>query len=300
MLVARSHECNHPLDIDHIPIVTSQTRSDQWTSAKDVDSCVSAMLSSNTPLYQIDEKLIMTLQPDIILTQDICNVCAVDLVTVQRLAQQMHPVSPDVLSLNPQSLGDVLDDVISVGNQVGLSQGAAQSRQELESRIEKARRIADESNFHPNVAFIEWTDPIYVGGHWTPQLIKMAGGSHPLNEAPLDINYGAGKSFPVEMNSVIESDPDFIICAPCGLKLSQSVEEAKILLKNNEAFRNLKAVRNNRFIAVDGDAYFNRPGIRLVDALEWLVYILHKDYHPFALKKCPENFAFEHIDIHNY
>jgi ABC-type Fe3+-hydroxamate transport system substrate-binding protein len=258
------------------------------------------MLASNTPLYQIDEKMIRTLQPHIILTQDICNVCAVDLVTVQRLAQQMHPNSPDVLSLNPLSLGDVLDDVISVGDKIGLGQEATKSRRELENRIEKAKTVANDSEFYPNVAFIEWTDPIYVGGHWTPQLIKMAGGSHPLNQAPSDITCGAGKSFPIEIEKVIESDPDFIICAPCGLQLSQSVQEAKMLLESNKDFRNLKAVTNNRFIAVDGDAYFNRPGIRLVDALEWLVYILHKDYHPFASKMCPDNFAHEYIDIHDY
>ena len=300
LLVARSHECNFPPDISHLPIVTSQTRSEEWTSAKEVDSTVSSMLSSNISLYRIDENKIKALQPHLILTQDICNVCAVDLVTVQHLAQQMHPNSPEILSLNPQSLGDVLDDILLVGDRVGLTEEAAQNRRELENRIQQARDIADESDFTPNVAFIEWPDPVYVGGHWTPQLIQMAGGSHPLNQAPSDVTLGAGKSFPIDIQKLVESDPDFIICAPCGLQLLQSIEEGQLLLKKHEAFRNLRAVKENRFIAVDGDAYFNRPGIRLVDALEWLVYVLHKDHHPFALKMCPQGFAHHYIDVHDY
>merc|ERR1711968_435722 len=127
----------------------------------------------------------------------------------------------------------------------------------------------------------------------------MGGGAHPLNQAPQDITQGASKSFPIEIEKLLESDPDFIICAPCGLKLPQSIKEAEILLNNNKDLRNLKAVRENRFIAVDGDAYFNRPGIRLVDALEWLVYLLHKDHHPSSSEMRPMNFAFECIGVNN-
>ena len=108
--------------------MTSQTRSEEWTSAKEVDSTVSSISSSNISLYRIDENKIKALQPHLILTQDICNVCAVDLVTVQHLAPQMHPNSPEILSLNPQSLGDVLDDILLVGDRVGLTEEAAQNR----------------------------------------------------------------------------------------------------------------------------------------------------------------------------
>ena len=223
LLMGRSHEDNYPASITHLPVVTGQLTS--FTTAVDVDKQVSSALSTGQSLYTIDEQLLTTLKPDVILTQDICAVCAIDLQTVQRLAARMSP-RPRVVSLNPLSLGDVLDNLLQVGEAVGMESEAQAARAGLEARLRRADELVATSQAaaaaaaaaakpasaaaegvvaageaaRPCVAFIEWPDPLYVGGHWTPQLIERAGGAHPLNPARPE---GAAKSFAVTAEAMI-------------------------------------------------------------------------------------------------
>ena len=221
LLVGRSHEDNYPASITHLPVVTGQLT--EFTTAVDVDRQVSSALSTGQSLYTIDEQLLTTLKPDVILTQDICAVCAIDLQTVQRLAVRMSP-QPRVVSLNPLSLGDVLDNLLQVGEAVGMEREAQAARAGLEARLRRADElvatsqaaaaataakpasaaaegvVAAGSAARPCVAFIEWPDPLYVAGHWTPQLIERAGGAHPLNPARPE---GAAKSFAVTAEAMI-------------------------------------------------------------------------------------------------
>ena len=183
--------------------------------------------------------------------------------------------------------------MITVGRATGLEEQAKSAVERLEARILRATCAArragaiaalasDTPPHRPRVAFIEWPDPLYVGGHWTPQLISMAGGDHPLNptgegkEGLYVQTGGAGKSFPVPVKQLVASDPDLIIFAPCGMSLAQSKAEAESLAEH-DWWQELRAVQAGKVFIADGDAYFNRPGPRLVDALEWLVYLLH--YH---------------------
>jgi iron complex transport system substrate-binding protein len=291
LLVGRSHEDNFPLSITHLPMLTDQLISREWTSAAAVNAEVSSALSSGKSLYFLNGELLAELKPDLILTQDLCSVCAIDLAEVRMIASEMNP-QPAVLSLDPQTLEDVLADMTIVGEAVGLQKEAAKAKGILEDRVRAVVAAADEilgewkgiaapqGKGRIKVAFIEWSDPIYVGGHWTPQLIYMAGGEHTLNPcgegAPnsyVQIG-GAGKSFPVTTESVIASDPDLIIISPCGLNLEMSRREADRLM-GQQWFLDLRAVRNKKLLVVDGDAMFNRPGPRLVDALEWLVSVFH-------------------------
>ena len=276
MLVGRSHECNYPQSIATLPILTGQRTSEEWKSAKEVDTEVSSMLKNNDSLYTINEKLLEELKPDVILTQDICAVCAIDLPTVRRIAARMNP-SPMVVSLDPAGLDGVIDDLRRVGEVVKLQKNAMSSVKKLTDRIENIKSVTSNILERPNVAFIEWPDPIYIGGHWTPQMIHLAGGSHPLN--PSDGEQGAGKSFPVSAEDLSKSDPSIVIISPCGLKLPDALREA-MLLEKQEWFRNLRAYRDNQVYVVDGDAMFNRPGPRLVDALEWLHAIMHAPGDP--------------------
>jgi iron complex transport system substrate-binding protein len=291
LLVGRSHEDNFPLSITHLPALTGQLISREWTSASAVNAEVSCALASGKSLYFLNAKLLADLKPDLILTQDLCSVCAIDLAEVRLIASQMDP-QPVVLSLNPQTLEDVLSDMIIVGEAVGMQKEAAAAKGVFDDRVRTVVSAADEilkeweglvapqGKGRIKVAFIEWSDPIYVGGHWTPQLIYMAGGEHTLNpcgeggpNSYVQIG-GAGKSFPVTTESVIASDPDLIIVSPCGLNLEMSRREADRLM-SQLWFQELRAVKNRRLLVVDGDAMFNRPGPRLVDALEWLVSVLH-------------------------
>ena len=230
LLVGRSHEDNYPQSIVHLPPLTDQLISREWTSAKEVDSEVSAALSSGRSLYFLDTELLSSLKPDLILTQDLCSVCAIDLAEVRKVASSMQP-EPRVLSMNPLSLEEVIACCTTLGDAVGLPKEAWKTRFALEKRVERAKTIAAEllaSGSAPRVkvAFIEWSDPIYVGGHWTPQLISFAGGYHTLNPSNDGVpgSYvqvgGAGKSFPVTPEAVVASDPDVIIVCPCGLPLN--------------------------------------------------------------------------------
>lgn len=247
------------------------------------DRQVSDALASGQSLYTLDEHLIRALAPDVILTQDICTVCAIDLVTVERLCATMEP-RPSIVSLDPMSLGDVLHNLTQIGQAVGLEREAAAAVAHLEERIARARASADAAvaargGFRPNVAFVEWPSPLYVGGHWTPQLLRLAGAEHPLNPAPSDAE-GAGKSFPVSMQALAESRPDLVVVAPCGLDLEGCRREVAACLHSEQLWQQLGAVKAGRVALVDGDAMFNRPGPRLVDALEWLVWLLHSDASP--------------------
>jgi len=224
-------------------------------------------------LYTLDAELIGSLKPDVILTQDICSVCAIDLPTVERLAAKMDP-APKVVSLNPMNLQDVLDNLLQLGEAVGMSAEAEAAHAGLLKRLaEVDQKVALTGVWRrPSVGFIEWPDPIFVGGHWTPQLIERAGGAHPLNPAGAK-GEGAGKSFAVKADVVVKSAPEVVIVCPCGLQLKEARREAG-RLKQQPWFNYLPAIDAARVVVVDGDAQFNRPGPRLVDALEWLESLL--------------------------
>uniref|UniRef100_A0A7S3X0H4 Fe/B12 periplasmic-binding domain-containing protein n=1 Tax=Emiliania huxleyi TaxID=2903 RepID=A0A7S3X0H4_EMIHU len=227
LLVGRSHEDNFPPQITSLPVITGQTTT--FTTAAEVDRVVSDSIGKGQSLYTLDAPLIESLSPDVILTQDICSVCAIDLQTVERLAAKMTP-RPKVVSLNPLNLDDVLANVLQLGEAVGMAEEARAAHASLveriaavDRRVEQRRRQLGEGRRRPRVAFIEWSDPLYVGGHWTPQLIERAGGEHPLNAGG---ESGGGKSFPVPPSAVVEADPDLVILAPCGLTLDMTRREA--------------------------------------------------------------------------
>ncbi|KAJ1425164.1 ABC transporter substrate-binding protein, partial [Ochromonadaceae sp. CCMP2298] len=283
LLVGRSHEDNFPASITHLPMLTSQLISKTWTDAAAVDREVSTAMAEGRSLYSLDEALLSSLRPDLIITQDLCSVCSIDLSAVRSVAARLD-YQPTVISLNPYSIEEVLNDIIAVGSAVGLQEPAQLAKDALEARVEAAAAIGAQlvaARGRVKVAFIEWSDPIYIGGHWTPQLITMAGGEHTLNPAgegnPLFGHVqigGTGKSFPVTPEALVASDPDVIVVAPCGLHLEEARREVEKLMAQ-DWFREIKAVRKRRLLVVDGDAMFNRPGPRLVDALEWLVSVLH-------------------------
>ena len=322
LLVGRSHEDNYPSSITHLPMLTDQLISREWTSAKEVDSQVSAALASGHSLYFLNTELLASLQPDLILTQDLCSVCAIDLQEVNKVAAAMNP-SPNVLSMNPQSLEDVIECCTTLGEAVGLQREALKARRSLERRIEIAKSVADTilagQGATPlprvKVAFVEWSDPIYVGGHWTPQLIHMAGGYHTLNPgnegSGLPGSYvqvgGAGKSFPVSSASLTASDPDLIIVCPCGLTLPSAIRGIYPLiplshihpilsypssalisiltetdkLMTQEWFRSLRAVSTGRVLVVSVGNALLLPLIFLIHPILYISTNLSCPTYPF-------------------
>ncbi|MCA9282802.1 MAG: ABC transporter substrate-binding protein [Phycisphaeraceae bacterium] len=278
LLVGRSHECDTPVTVKDRPVLTSQTTT--FTTSAEVDRAVSDALNSGTPLYRLDSRRVQELRPDVILTQDLCAVCSIDLNAVRKLAAEMNP-APAVVSLNPATFEDVLDDLITIGRAVGLEDQASDALIALRQRFFAASDFVNPYATVGSVVFLEWTDPPFIGGHWTPQLIERAGAAHPLNATvPMEgagsgaggqmAHRTAGKSVRVPPEAITALNPDHIIICPCGLDLPHTRREADALMRQPR-FASLRAVRNNRVALVDGNQMFNRPGPRLVDAYEWLV-----------------------------
>lgn len=276
--MGRSHECDFPTEVQDRPILTAQNT--EFTTAKGVDRAVSHALAAGQSLYSLDEQLLRSLRPDLILTQNLCEVCSIDLTTVRRLAASMDP-RPDILSLNPHTFEGVLDDVLRVAAAAGLEKQGETALAALRERFFAAADYVNSYAQGPNVAFLEWTDPLYIGGHWTPQLVERAGARHPLNPTAAMPHAGAGaggqmahrvaaKSRRVTPEELVASRPDALIICPCGLSLDQVRREAA-LLSAQPWWPDLPAAQRGRVALVDGAQMFNRPGPRLVDAYEWLV-----------------------------
>lgn len=260
MLVGRSHECDFPANITHLPVLTGQRT--QPTTSAEIDRQVRESLGCNESLYTLDREMLSGLRPDVILTQDLCDVCSIDLSSVRRIAAEMHP-SPTIVSLNPATLEGVFDDLGSVGEAVGLRRESREVMITLRDRYEHARDHVNPYAHGPEVAFLEWMEPVFVGGHWTPQLIEKAGGRHSLNRA-------GEKSRQVDADQLVASQPERLIICPCGYGLDQIHRELSTLI-HMPWWNDLPAVRHGNVVMVDGNQMFNRPGPRLVDAFCWLV-----------------------------
>ncbi len=272
LLVGRSHECDFPADMQDRPVLTGQIT--RFDSSAAVDRRVSAALGEGRSLYTLDEQRLRHLRPDVILTQDLCSVCSIDVESVRRIAADLAP-PPRIISLNPHSIEDVFDDALTIGRAVGLERAAAHAVVALRERFHCASDFVAPYAGGPSVAHLEWTDPLFVAGHWTPQLIERAGAAHPLNPTPRgDGAAGAPPSRRVTPEELIAARLDAVIICPCGLDLGRAKNEAAALA-SQPWWRDLPAARAGRIAVVDGNQMFSRPGPRLVDAFEWLVSWLH-------------------------
>ncbi len=266
LLVGRSHECDWPPTLADRPVLTGQRTT--ATNSAEIDRQVRAALQSRSEeagadqsLYHLDADLLRELQPDVILTQDLCEVCSIDLNTVRAIAATMNP-HPAIISLNPRMLDDLFDDLLRVGEAVGMPEEADEAMLALRERMWVAREHANAYVEGPEVAFLEWMDPLFIGGHWTPQLIAHAGGRHSLN-AP------GSKSRQISAEDLLELMPDRMIICPCGYDIRQTMRELDTLT-SQRWWKLLPAVQDGQVVIVDGNQMFNRPGPRLIDALEWL------------------------------
>lgn len=291
-LLGRSHECDFPPSATHATVLTKARTAFAPAAGHDsaaIDSAVRASLDAGTSLYELETGALADLEPDLVITQDLCSVCSIDAGTVSaaldRVAERLGR-RPEMLALNPLTLEDVLDDVLRVGAAIERAEAAEDAVVHLRERLYRAQEHVNAYTEGPRVAFIEWTSPIFVGGHWTPQLIDRAGASHPLNPATPRDNTGtatgmqqtqrvAGPSITKTPDELVASAPEAIIISPCGLTLAQTREAADADLASQPWWSDLPAVRAGRVALVDGNQMFNRPGPRLIDAAEWLVGWLH-------------------------
>lgn len=272
LLVGRSHECNWPSDVEKLPILTGAVN--EFVSSKQMDDVVKGSLARGEGLYYLEQERLTSLGPDVIVTQDLCNVCSVDLALVEKTVAHFS-IKPRIVTLNPQKLSDVLADIERVGTAIGKQQHSQETVAALKTRVQKAQAAASSALQGQNdvkVAFVEWLDPLFIGGHWTPEMIKMAGGVHPLN-LPIG-DGGAGPSIRISNQALVDADCDWIIVCPCGFTIEDTRKEED-LLNSKSWWQGLRAVKEGRVAIVDGNQMFARPGPRLVDALEFLVGLLH-------------------------
>jgi ABC-type Fe3+-hydroxamate transport system substrate-binding protein len=260
LLVGRSHECDWPPSITDRPVLTTARIS--AGSSAGIDAAVRRALEEGESLYELDVAALRDLAPDLILAQDLCRVCSIDLRTVRGVAAELSP-APTVLSLDPRSLEDVLEAVLTVGEAIGRGSIARRAVVGLRDRYWSAVDYVNPYLDGPEVVFLEWMDPLFAAGHWTPALIEAAGGRHELNPPGAD-------SRRVGPEDLVALRPDRVIVCPCGRDLAAIRRELPALAASPWWGR-LPAVREGRVALVDGNRMFNRPGPRLVDAFRWLV-----------------------------
>lgn len=265
-VIAVTHECDHPPAARALPKVTRDALP-AGLSAGQIDAAVRARTQHGEAIYELDEQVLQRLQPDLIVTQALCAVCAVSYDDVVAVADRIES-RPRVISLDPHTLGEVLGDVRTIAEATGRRDAGVDLIADASARIDRVR-LAVRGKPLLKVAALEWLDPVYVAGHWTPQLIEYAGG--------FDVLGLAGEpSERRDWAEVAAAEPDVVVVMPCGYDAPRAREEALA-----HAAR-LTALGAGEVVAVDASAYFSRPGPRLVDGLELMAHILHPDVVPSA------------------
>lgn len=265
-IVGVTHECDYPHEAKQKPVVVRSVIDSSQLSCPEIDRRVGELLQAGRGLYSIDEAAFLASGPDVILTQGLCNVCALDYDDVVKAAQRL-PRMPAILSLNPHSLSDVLEDISRVGAATGRETAAEALVQDLRRRIDEVG--IREPEYRPRVVCLEWFEPLYVAGHWVPELVTLAGGFDPLGRK-------GEPSFKIEWQSVLDAKPDVILLMPCGFDVRRAVKESTPL-RNLNGWNNLPAVKTGNVYALNGSAYFSRPGPRLVNGLEILARIIRPE-----------------------
>lgn len=266
-LVGRSHECDFPEGVESLP-VCSRPKIDFKLSSAAIDHQVKAMVHEGLSLYLVDEEKLKELQPTIILTQVHCKVCAVSLEDVQRAVCEWLDQSVPIVSLEPNSLGHIWEDIRKVASALEVSDKGEEVVTSLQSRMETIQ-TKTKSLSRPRVATIEWIDPIMAGGNWLPTLVEMAGGENLFG-------HSAKNSPFIDFEKIKEADPDILVILPCGFGIQRTRDELSPLLQQ-PGWGELSAVKNNRVYLTDGHHYFNRPGPRIVESLEILTEIFHSE-----------------------
>ncbi|HJK96005.1 MAG TPA: ABC transporter substrate-binding protein [Polyangiaceae bacterium LLY-WYZ-14_1] len=265
-LVARSHECDFPAEVAELPALTRPRRMLPRSSAE-VDRVVREIVADAVAVYEVDVEGLRAARPDLVVTQDLCDVCAVSFDDVRSALCAIAQTDVAICSLKPTRLRDVWDDVRRVGAALGVPDRGEEVARRLEGRcLEIGRRIAGPTR-RPTVLTIEWLDPIMIGGTWMPELVHLAGGE-PLVTSP-------GQHAPtLDRDALCGIDPDVVLVKPCGFDLARSALELELLEKNLPWSR-WSAVAGGRVFVADGNAFFNRPGPRLVESLEILTAAIH-------------------------
>jgi iron complex transport system substrate-binding protein len=261
-VVGVTHECDYPEEAADLPHLT-HSRIPEGLSAAEIDRAVREHTEQGGAIYELDADELRELEPDLIVTQAVCEVCAVSFEDVTKVAATMDPV-PEVLSLDPTTLGEVIADITRLGNAAHAEDEAAELIVELGDRLDAIAHAVADVEDKPNVLALEWLDPAYIGGHWVPQMIEHAGGIDLLG-------FAGEKSRVAEWSEIEAMRPEVVVAMPCGYDADRAATE---VYQYGDRIRSLHA---EKVVAVDASSYFSRPGPRLVDGIELLAHVLHPD-----------------------
>jgi len=261
-LVGRSHECDYPSSVQALPVVSRPSLILDDASPEAIDHAVADQMKSGDTLYRIDEVLLRDLRPDVILTQNLCRVCAPSGDELTRAVRKFQ-LQPEVLFLTPRNIAEIIENIVTVGRAIGRPAEAAALVRDHDERLQKVCAAVAMAPTR-RVVFLEWTEPLFCGGHWVPEMISLAGGEDPLGRAGED-------SVRMDWDDVARAQPEMIIVSPCGYRLDRAAELARKMARISDA----------TVYAVDANAYFARPGPRVVEGVELLAHLFHPDLVPW-------------------
>ena len=271
-LVGVSHECDYPAGVEALPKLTRSPVDHHSMTSAEIDAAIGRHLSETGSLYALDAELLEELEPDLVLTQGLCDVCAVSLNVVREAAATLS-TRPRVLSMNPTTLDEVLNCAIEVGAAVGRGERAREGVSALRRRLDRVEE-AVEGLPRPRVGAIEWLDPPFSAGHWVPEMVRLAGGEEVFAEE-------GEPSARLSWDEVFAADPEVLVLMPCGFDAERALGEARVL-PGLRGWGGLSAVRSGRVWAVDANSFFSRPASRLVEGVEVLARLLHPEAFPDA------------------
>jgi iron complex transport system substrate-binding protein len=271
-LVGITHECDYPLEVRTKPVVMHSVFDSTAMTSRAIDDAVLERVTAGESVYKIDERLLKFLAPDLIITQELCEVCATPLREVSKTIAALDP-KPRILSLTPHDLEDVLNDVVRVGKATGTLREAKEVFSRLQGRVNKVReRCSSPGLERPKVFCLEWLDPVYCSGHWMPELVDYAGGKEILGrfDEPSTV---------VKWETVLEANPEVLFVTVCGYNVQRTLSEISTLTEK-PGWSEIQAVKDGKVYVLDSPAYYSRSGPRLVDGLEIMAYLLHPELFP--------------------
>ena len=276
-LVGISHECDYPNSISGLPVLTKARLSPEGTSIE-INQSVTDLLQRGLSVYDVDDSLLKSLSPEIIVTQAQCEACAVSLDQIQDIVSNWTLNQTEIISLEPNTLNEVWLGFDIIAKTMGAPESSSILKSEINERFKLLKNKLKGTGQKPTVLCIEWIEPIMVAANWVPELVGLAGGRNVMSVSGADSNF-------CSWDEIKRTNPDIIIMMPCGFGIKRTFEDIDYL-QNRKGWQELKAVKEGKVFVVDGNQYFNRPGPRLLDSAEILAEIIHQEYFE---RKYPED-----------
>ena len=273
-IIGCSHECDYPNDLDNIVKLTSPKINVEGTSSK-INKEIKSLLENSLSVYKVDVEKLKDLDPDFIVTQANCEVCAVSFAEVQNIVSKYLSPKAKIISLEPNTLNDVFNDIRRVATTLNIDNKINNKLiSKLELRLKDIKDLASIQKRKPSVVCIEWIDPLMVAGNWIPEMVEIAGGNDILGRS-------GNNSHWIKFNEIKDHDPEIIIFLPCGFDIKKTKKELNSYLKKDSTWSLLKAFKNNKLFIADGNQFFNRPGPRLIESIEIFAEIIHPSVFNF-------------------